>query len=75
MDTSILLIQTNRKAMDIVFKWAEAYDEKDISDVAREWADSEVDVVAFPETKGELMAMLELAFDAGQIYRIALSGV
>ena len=61
---------TNGRAMDEVIDWATMVDEKDISDAARQWAENEVSVTAFPENKGTLLGMLEMAFEAGRLYQI-----
>lgn len=62
-------MRTNRFAMNKTLAWSTQVDEKDISDAAREWAEKEIEVTAFPEDKGALAGALEMAFEAGRFYQ------
>lgn len=64
--------------MDDTLRWSGQIDEKDISDAAREWADTDLDLAVqdnrLPESKGEVLAMLEMAFEAGRFYQSRAGG-
>ena len=49
-----------------LLEWAERYDDRQISDEARLWADTETGVVARPENDGAWRASMEVSFDAGR---------
>lgn len=70
--------QTDRRAMDEALDWSSVIDEKDLSDAAREWADTDLELATqdnrVPESRGEMLAMLEVAFEAGRFYQIRAGG-
>ena len=55
-------------------RFSETVDYRDISDAAHDWASCEIGKAPMPEDLGAWAASLEIAFDAGQIYRAAMAG-
>lgn len=54
-------------AYSAMLEWmARVYDDRQVTDVARRWADNEFRTVARPENNGEYISALEAAFDAGR---------
>lgn len=55
-----------------LLEWAQSYDDRAVSDEAREWAETERGTAARPENDGEWLASMEAAFDAGRQYESLL---
>ena len=61
-------------AWETLLHWSKRVDDRDMSDEAREWAESESKATSLPENTGSWKASMEIAFEAGRQYERLLRG-